>query len=673
MSRFNTFKDLIVASLKDAIKISITAIPVLLFIALLFINFQLYQRTNLVNTGYIIFASKFLSELLLVMGIYSLLFFAKLANNKLAKTVGGIALAIYFIADTTLIYYYNYSGLYLNAFALKMEFRDIPKIIYISLTSIDNFWIIALGAIIVLVLLIVGVNKIFDILNIIFQHDSKSEQPLFHIKSQKNAAWLMLSLLALGIIFNATDKIPNQVVYFTKQYLSNESDTNTAKIYQEGYFNSIKTNESNSGINPATGRKIIGGDNFFIVQLESLNSKAVNKTITPNLTGIAQTNGIFFPNIQGSTVDTILSEEVTLCSALPTLYGSLSQSPSLTGNMACLPKILKKYGYKTLFFGNYPDLGFANYGDFMREIGFDEVHSADIMTEEDNSKYSLPWGYREDVFFQRVFDYIEKYKNEKMFVYIAVSATNHFPFYQKNSFKYFKQEVPFPDPSDSYEKMADTTFIQDYYFGQLYNGMFYKKYGENSDLMVFGDHSFPFKNSVFSFSGFRQENFATSAAIIPSSGSKEKLQIGKTLTQFYGQNDYLPTILDLLNIDIAGYAFMGKSIYSDFSRDDKNSSGDKSQNRCLISVQPFSEGFISALEFPEKYVFSIRNNTVIKFNLKTDPDEKTPIYEKMNSDYAGILKNCMAADKKTGLPDSNIGVSKNADQRAKTAHSPKNF
>lgn len=668
----DVFKNLIMPSLKDSIKISIKAVPMLLFTVLLILNFQFYQLSNLINTGNLVFASKFLSELLIITGLFSVLFITKLAKIKPVRITAGIALAIYFIADTALIYYYNYSGLYLNAFAFKTEFRDIPKIIYLSLISIDNFRLIALGAIITFILLIIGITDILNILYAIFRRDSRTERPFFRIKSQKTASMIILFFLTFGVILNASDNVPNQFVYFIKQYLSDDSGSNIAKIYQEAYFKSIKINQFNNEINPEIDKKTPNGNNFFIVQLESLNSKLVNKKLTPNLTEIARTNGIFIPNMQGAAVDTILSEEATLCAILPTLYGSLSQSPELAGNMACLPKILKKYGYKTLFFSNYSDLNFANSGNFMREIGFDEIHSKDIMAEEDknNEIYNLPWGYREDIFFRRAFDYIEKYKNEKIFAYIAVSATNHFPFYQKKGFEYFKEEVPFSDPSNYYEKLADTTFIQDYYLGQMYNELFYKKYGGNSHLMIFGDHSFPFKNSIFSFSGFWQENFATSAVIIPSENSQDKPQRGKTLTQFYGQNDYMPTILEMLGINITNYAFMGKSIYGDFTPDAKNSSGDINQNRCLISAQPFSAGFISALQYPEKYVFGIRNNDVIKFNLETDPEEKSPFYAKINNDYAEILQNCLTANMEAALFNPSIGASQNIDQYAETAQTP---
>ena len=80
---------------------------------------------------------------------------------------------------------------------------------------------------------------------------------------------------------------------------------------------------------------------------------------------------------------------------------------------------------------------------FSRSIGFDELHDADVMKPGDKL---LSWGYPEDVFYQRVFEYLERYRGQKIFAYIGVNTTNHFPFYdeeKRQAFPQFARALPF--------------------------------------------------------------------------------------------------------------------------------------------------------------------------------------------------------------------------------------
>lgn len=125
------------------------------------------------------------------------------------------------------------------------------------------------------------------------------------------------------------------------------------------------------------------GDNIFFVHLESVNSFLVNEQITPNLIEFSK-QGIFFPKIYSNSVQTIRAQENLLCGLPPSLGNTIirNHKQEEINKLACLPKILNQFGYKTLFF-KADTLEFAQTGDFMLAIGFDEVHNEDIMQPGD--------------------------------------------------------------------------------------------------------------------------------------------------------------------------------------------------------------------------------------------------------------------------------------------------
>src|SRR4030095_10039629 len=140
--------------------------------------------------------------------------------------------------------------------------------------------------------------------------------------------------------------------------------------------------------------------------------------------------------------------------------------------LSCLPKLLKAAGYRTLYFQSFADLNYTNNEAFLRGIGFEEVHSGSIMKPGDPL---LKWGYAEDVFYQRVFSYLERFKGEKLFVYILTCSTNHYPFYddeKRRAYPQFTTKVPHPEPKNDRQRVSNTTWIQDYFFGEMYDALF---------------------------------------------------------------------------------------------------------------------------------------------------------------------------------------------------------
>src|ERR1043166_4101590 len=395
-----------------------------------------------------------------------------------------------------------------------------------------------------------------------------------------------------------------------------------ARALYNGYFrDSIERgNRRPTGLGEQKTEK-----NLFVFQLESLNAELVNQSITPELMKIAGESGVLFPRIQSGSVLTILSMETILCSTLPTLGKNLAQSPDFFKGLGCLPGLMKRLGYKTLYFQNYPDLKFQNMESFFKNIGFDELHSADIMQPNDKR---LGWGYAEDVFYKRVFDFLSPLQGKRIFAYILVGATNHYPFYGDETKAVYPEHLadfPFPAAANLRERVSNTTYLQDFFFGKMYRDRFSKEFAKNSDAFVLGDHSTPIEehrgNTLF-LSGAYQENFVTSLAFLPANNeiSRRRYVRGKRVEGLYSYLDILPTILDLYGIQKHGY--YGSSFAEELQTDHQ-----ATKRRCIVSVQPFSGGAISIINYPLKHVYNFRHGKMSTYDLKTDPNELNKLEE----------------------------------------------
>ena len=382
-------------------------------------------------------------------------------------------------------------------------------------------------------------------------------------------------------------------------------------------------------------------ENLFLFHLESVNADLVQESITPRFLQIAKQRGVFFPKIQAPSIFTILSQESILCSVLPALEQNLAESEHLRDGLVCLPRILKGFGFKTLYFHSYPDIHFANTDTFMKAIGFDETHASDIMKPSDRS---LSWGYVEDIFYQRVFEYMSRFKGQRIFAYIMVDTTNHYPFYddeKKQAFPQFEQSLPFKTPETQRARMADSMYIQDYYFGKMYDELFRNEYAQHSHAIVFGDHSFPIgehEGNLLNINGAFQENFVTSLAVLPAENSllARRFAKGKEVHRLYSYLDIAPTVLQMYGIRDERY--YGNSFFPELVAGTKDRPG----KECVVSVQPYSGGYISIINYPEKHLFNLKRGLVTLYDLESDPNETKPLQEaKIQQKHLDALDRCL--------------------------------
>jgi len=409
------------------------------------------------------------------------------------------------------------------------------------------------------------------------------------------------------------------------------SDHRVRSDYHEFYRKHIDQLRTDPPRAYRKGHPSIMGDVIFFVKQESLNGLLLKPEITPQLLRASQ-DGILFKDFYANSIQSIRGYECILCGVPPNLTGALvdEYTPGELEDLHCLPRVFNSLGYHSLyFFGGSRNTRIMR---FAESIGFEKVLADDIMRPED-VKYD--WGYREDIFYSRAFEYLRRYQpSDKLFIFIDTGATNHTPF--KILDDKFADNVPFPHPTNFQEHLSNTTFVQDAYFGYFYE-LFRKHYASRGSVVVASDHSWPIpihKNNIFNERGAYEENFRIAMLFVPPSSRGEQFSTGTVVTQRFSQMDIFPTVLNLIGLDqehLLGESFAPWLLVS---RESERSD----PKRTKISVQPYGGGYISAVQYPEKYVFDVLAQTYTVYDLEKDPGEKSP------SVYSGGEHNSLIRD-----------------------------
>lgn len=396
---------------------------------------------------------------------------------------------------------------------------------------------------------------------------------------------------------------------------------------------------------PAT---LQSNNSIILLHLESVNYEFVGPEITPNFYALLK-EGVLFLRHHSTAIQTNRAEEVILCGSLPSInpsdvqatYQNPADEASRTGvTLHCLPEILKQAGYVTLFFKSH-SLDFQRAGDFGKMAGFDEVHdSHDLMKPDDPM---LTWGAREDAYYQRVVEYIQKnFADKKVFAYIAVSSTNHFPFRLKAELTPpdLFAALPYPDQGDYLKRRKNALFIQDAYTKVFFDTYAQMRTFNDTDVFIYGDHPVAVSqgsNANFSYNieGVDENNFLTSLVFVPALNHRNNFATGRMVADDVGTSHLglAPTILELLGIvnPYVGTPFL-----------DRLQHEDQKPATCTVNMQPYTGLAVALVQYPHKIILNIFDGNIAYANLATG-GERTQIIAHSLSAAEDYLGACLAS------------------------------
>lgn len=439
-----------------------------------------------------------------------------------------------------------------------------------------------------------------------------------HLWRPRLTRWLVV-LMAASVLF-LPFRFRNELVVFAQTAYHRSL---IVDYYQNFYDRLIEESAANKAANLIKWRAKADEplpaylDNIIFLHLESFNGLLATASITPNFYNFAAAN-YFFPDFYANNVQTIYGQENILCS-MPGSFDSILVTSGEDKKILCLPEMLKSAGYRT-FFAKAGDLNFAHTDKFMADIGFTETHNEDLM-QKDDPRYIM--GYREDVFYNRVFDYLGSHPAKRNFIYIAVSGTNHWPFdLPEDITAEQKAGVPYPDPKDFREHLSNNTYLQDGYLGVALKRIDQLFPDHNYTLMVFGDHAWPLgqhPNNIFIGADCYKENFSDALAIKIGVEPAYQRQVAAAA---YSQMDIIPSLAQLFNIDYPTSTFY-RSFFSPAEGGDNK----------IIMVQPFADQCLNVLTLGDnkKLRYDAFYDRADIFDLKVDPGELSPQFIKQDN------------------------------------------
>ncbi|HEY9062420.1 MAG TPA: LTA synthase family protein [Pseudobacteroides sp.] len=292
------------------------------------------------------------------------------------------------------------------------------------------------------------------------------------------------------------------------------------------------------------------GKNLLIVQVESLQGFAMNKTlngkeITPNLNKLAKEN-FYFDNYYyqvkgGNTSD---AEFLTNTSLYPINEGAVFlRYPTNVYNS--LPHALKSRGYSTSSFHAY-NPSFWNRAIMYRSLGYDRF----ISYKDFNIDEFVGWGgyaLSDESFFRQS---LEKIDTTSPFYSMLITLSSHHPY----DF--------FADKSNVDVNPYDNTVLGNYLgainyvdrcIGKLIDDLKKRSLYDNTVVVIYGDHSAlprPQAGDLYRLENVEPNNFNwIKLQKVPLIIHIPGVEGGQTISTASGQVDLLPTLANLMDID----------------------------------------------------------------------------------------------------------------------------
>lgn len=522
--------------------------------------------------------------------------------GKIWRRILAIAAACFYLLTLLLMVYWAFTGHQLDYFFLADSYSDIVS------TGIATF---GLHAIILGCVFFLGVLFYSHVLIQRAAHHTGRAKVL--LPRQCMALLLAVATIAIGQMPVAYGYVAMQVKHI--------HDISLMRAQLAG--NALETPDV----------KIRSDDNVFIVQLESTNALAMGgksvidgKAYTDRYDKVMRRiakDGIYYPYFWGNTVQTNRGQETMLCGIHQNIDDSYSYRPEELP-VTCVPKRLVDAGYSTEFFMGYDDITFANTDEFMKVVGFQELHAEDILEEDD---LWTGWGYDDCIVYQRVFEYLEKkYPDpKKLMAYISLSS-NHLGFGKWETYEHL---APFDEHQNFLERYLNSAVVQDYCLDSFYDA--YKEYApDNSHLFILGDHSWPVGNNGTTYNEQKAttDNFLIPFVYIPPRADRDRYAVGtEDPTMQYSQTDLPATILELLSFEPLQNSLV-PALRADRSGIGKLANlfqKDSPYEECHMLNQPYGGTFMAVVRGNEKLTYSFVDKTVTRSDLATDLLEKNPV------------------------------------------------
>lgn len=259
-------------------------------------------------------------------------------------------------------------------------------------------------------------------------------------------------------------------------------------------------------------------------------------------------------------------------------------------------------------------LQFENMEGFLKSIGVSNAYAvSDIIPAENRPQNASSFGESDEQLFSSSIPYLENIKNNgKGFIALYFPSAAHYPYH-------CSQGTPSQSELEKYEDCIAKT---DSVLGEML-ASFDKKGLLDATLFVFvGDHGESFgEHGLFIHNSSMHEEEVTVPLIFWANGKS----LPKPTSTTSHQTDIAPTVADFFGVIESPLSVQGISLL-------------REHDKRTFFMSTFFDQLSSALvEHPYKYIYEFSSDTLTKYNIADDPQEKHP--QRVEGDEFTAVKN----------------------------------
>jgi len=311
------------------------------------------------------------------------------------------------------------------------------------------------------------------------------------------------------------------------------------------------------------------GANVIIIQVEALQAALVGKSIdgvsiTPNLNALCAESWYFphmFSQISGG--NTADAEFISNTSLYPPADDAASIA-DVDKQLPSLPRLLDAAGYRSVTF-HVNAVSFWNRVQLYPALGFDRYYDQKFFGNVDR----IGFGSSDEELFKRGAVELQRMSSQGQPFYAQfVTASSHFPFTQIPALKH-AYEPPAPYAGTEIGRYITAENYTDRAIGQFLDELKADGLYDSSVIVVYGDHFGMRQLAAKGAEGaaqhalFGREYTDVDRLNIPLIVHVPKQDFARSIASSAGQIDIMPTVADLLDIDITKTPHFGRSLFAD--------------------------------------------------------------------------------------------------------------
>lgn len=399
---------------------------------------------------------------------------------------------------------------------------------------------------------------------------------------------------------------------FTRNPLSQEA----YEVLIEDYLE----NQPNHLDNTYTG--LFEDKNFILIMAESLDTFAINETLTPNLyrlkTEYAYFENFYSPLYYRSTAD---SEFLVQTSMLPDKNVTLSMDAYMENTFPnTLPKLFQEAGYSTFSFHDYFDYFYPRGNFHLNTLGYDQFWGSEelgLTTEFDPDRIIVDHEWKSD--FEMMKRAVPKFINEDRFFVNILTVSGHFNYSQNHEMAKPEYVEAAQDYLDSLGDTVEYTNEILYYLavhmevdkaiGYLIDELERVDKMNDTVIMIFGDHyAYGIDNDdIWAFDNeYKTDNDEMDIHNVPMMIVSPSAFVTGTYENYMSTIDVMPTIANLFDLNMSYENVFGKDALG--TRTNVVRFADGSFLSEFFRYDSLSENFIiEDNAVTEEYLFKLHN------------------------------------------------------------------